>query len=53
MKQLHNISNLYSGQRGTEPMGQGYACVFFLIVNLWEKGAYIHGSANELTRPEI
>lgn len=30
MKQLHNISNLSSGQRGVEPMGQGYACIILL-----------------------
>jgi hypothetical protein len=30
MKQLHNISNLYSRQRGAEPMGQGYACIILL-----------------------
>lgn len=30
MKQLHNILNLYSGQRGVEPMGQRYACVILL-----------------------
>lgn len=30
MKQLHNISKVYSGQRGTEPMGQRYACVILL-----------------------
>lgn len=30
MKQLHNISNLSSRQRGVEPMGQGYACIILL-----------------------
>lgn len=27
MKQLHNISDLYSKQNGLEPMGLGYACI--------------------------
>lgn len=30
MKQLHNISDLHSGQRGAEPMGQQYACINLL-----------------------
>lgn len=30
MKQLHNISNLTSGQCGAQPMGQRYACFILL-----------------------
>lgn len=49
MKQLHNISNQYSGRDGQEPMDLRV----FLIVNLWIKGAYINGSANIATRQKI
>jgi hypothetical protein len=37
MKQLHNISNISSRQRGAEPMGQGYACIILLDSEFVEK----------------
>jgi hypothetical protein len=30
MKQLHNISDLHSGQCGAKPMEKGYACMNLL-----------------------